>query len=271
MKSMNHYLITIQYDGTAHAGWQRLADNPNTIQQILENALSGLLSETIRITGSGRTDAGVHALCQCADFYCKKEITPDILNTFPAAMSRLLPDSIAVTSITVVGSAFHSRKSCVGKTYAYCTSLHLKPDIFARKYLYCPADTPLKLPHSPVLDYEAMQTAAGLLCGEHDFHAFTSDKSTEKSFVRTLENISIYEKDLSGGRILVMEFTGNGFLYNMVRILAGTLLFVGLNKIPAKNIPAILEAGKREAAGPTLPSNGLFLVRPYYEQSAYHI
>lgn len=261
---MNHYLITIQYDGTTHAGWQRLADNPNTIQQILESALSKLFSETIRITGSGRTDAGVHALCQCADFYCKKDLPYDMLNQFPAAINSLLPDSIAVTSITPVSNSFHSRKSCVQKTYAYCTSLHLKPDIFARKYLYCPADPPLKLTHSPVFDYEAMQTAAGLLCGEHDFHAFTSDKSPDKSFVRTLENISIYEKDLSGGSILVMEFTGNGFLYNMVRILAGTLLFVGLDKIPVSNIPAILKAGKREASGPTLPSNGLFLVQPYY-------
>lgn len=263
---MNHYLITIQYDGAAHAGWQRLADTPNTIQQILETALSKLLSETIRITGSGRTDAGVHALCQCADFYCKNKIADGMINEFPAAVSRLLPDSIAVTSITAVNSSFHSRKSCIRKTYAYCTALDFKPDVFARKYIYCPADTPLRLTSAPVFNHEAMQTAAGLLCGEHDFHAFTSDKSLDKSFVRTLENISIYKKNLFGGSVLIMEFTGNGFLYHMVRILAGTLLLVGLDKIPAENIPDILKAGNRESAGPTLPPNGLFLVQPYYKR-----
>lgn len=261
---MNHYVITLQYDGTAHCGWQRLTAQPNTIQQILEDTLSKYFGETVKISGSGRTDAGVHALCQYADFFCKSTLSPKALSEFPSTINSMLPDSIAVTGISLADKNFHSRKSCIGKTYVYCVSLDLKPDVFIRKYLYNPSDTPLRLANFSFFNMEKMRKAADFLCGTHDFSAFTSDKSKNKSFVRTIREINIYEKNIRQSNVLVMEFTGDGFLYNMVRILAGTLLFAGLEKINPQDIPYILEKGDRALAGPTLPPNGLFLVKPYY-------
>ena len=263
---INHYIITIQYDGAAHNGWQRLKSQPNTVQQIVEDTLSELLKEPIKISGSGRTDSGVHAVCQYADFFCNKKFSAKELDEFPYAVNSILPGSIAVTSITHTDKNFHSRKSCTGKTYAYCVSLDLKPDVFIRKYLYCPSDTPLRLSEKTSFNMEAMKNAADFLCGTHDFSAFTSDKSKEKSFVRTIREIKIYEKAVNQRKILIMEFTGDGFLYNMVRILSGTLLWAGLGKIKSENIPDIIMKGDRALAGPTLPPNGLFLVKPYYNE-----
>lgn len=263
---MNHYIITVQYDGTAHKGWQRLKSQQNTVQQILEDTISDILKEPIKISGSGRTDSGVHAVCQYADFFCVKKFSAKESNEFPYTVNSILPDSIAVTSITHTDKHFHSRKSCTGKTYAYCVSLDLKPDVFIRKYLYCPSDTPLRLSEKPLFNMEAIKKAADFLCGTHDFSAFTSDKSKEKSFVRTIREIKIYEKTVNQNKILIMKFTGDGFLYNMVRILSGTLLWAGLGKIKPENIPNIIMKGDRGLAGPTLPPNGLFLVKPYYNE-----
>jgi tRNA pseudouridine38-40 synthase len=272
---MKHYFITISYDGSAHSGWQRLKDNTDTIQGILENAFSKLCCENIKITGSGRTDAGVHALCQCADFYthCNLILQDTIENTV-TAVNNLLPDSIRVNSIIEledlhIGQPFHSRKSCVKKTYAYLISLCGKPCVFTRKYVYAPCDTPLRLSvnSQPVLDFENMQKVAAALLGTHDFGAFTSDKSKDKSFIRTIENIDFSVKEVFDNKTLVMEFTGNGFLYNMVRILAGTLLFAGLGKITPQQVENALTSGNRQLAGPTLPPEGLFLVKPYYRES----
>lgn len=128
---MNHYLITIQYDGSAHRGWQRLANEPDTVQGILENALSAYFKESIRITGSGRTDAGVHALRQYADFFCRASL--NIQDTqFLTDFNKALPSDIRVTSIRPVSAGFHSRKSAVSKTYTYYTMLSGKPDVFSK-------------------------------------------------------------------------------------------------------------------------------------------
>jgi tRNA pseudouridine38-40 synthase len=273
---MKHYFITISYDGSAHSGWQRLKDNTDTIQGILENAFSKLFCENIKITGSGRTDAGVHALCQCADFYMQGSLVSNQYGTAENAISavnELLPGSIRVTSFmelkNPVRPPFHSRKSCIKKTYAYLVSLETKPCVFTRKYVYNPCDTPLRLPTGSVFepDFENMKKSADILLGTHDFRAFTSDKSADKSFVRTIESIKFHVKEILGSRVLVMEFTGNGFLYNMVRILAGTLLFAGLGKLTPRNIENALTSGNRQLAGPTLPPEGLFLVKPYYREA----
>lgn len=141
---MNHYLITIQYDGSANRGWQRLANEPDTVQGILENALSAYFKESIRITGSGRTDAGVHALHQYADFFCRASL--NIQDTqFLTDFNNTLPSDIRVTGIRPVSAKFHSRKSAVGKIYTYYTVLSDKPDVFSRNYAYCPADTTVPL------------------------------------------------------------------------------------------------------------------------------
>lgn len=175
---MNHYLITIQYDGSAHRGWQRLANESDTVQGILENALSAYFKESIRITGSGRTDAGVHALHQYADFFCRASL--NIQDTqFLTDFNNTLPSDIRVTGIRPVSAKFHSRKSAVGKIYTYYTVLSDKPDVFSRNYAYCPADTPFRLKNAelPPLSYSEMRTAADALCGTHDFTSFTSDKT----------------------------------------------------------------------------------------------
>lgn len=260
---MYHYMITIQYDGSAHHGWQRLSAQPDTIQGILENALSDAMHEPVKITGSGRTDAGVHALRQCADFFCTTPISKNNQQEWIKQINTTLPADIRITGISTVSKAFHSRKSCMQKTYAYCISLSGKPDVFVRKYVYCPADTPLQIPDKTALtlDLAAMDTAAQLLCGTHDFSSFTSDKTPGKSHVRSIDSISFSEKILSSQqKILIIKFTGNGFLYNMVRILAGTLLEVGLGRLSAADIPNILQQQKRSLAGSTLPPNGLFLI-----------
>lgn len=179
---MNHYLITIQYDGSANRGWQRLANEPDTVQGILENALSAYFKESIRITGSGRTDAGVHALHQYADFFCRASL--NIQDTqFLTDFNNTLPSDIRVTGIRPVSAKFHSRKSAVGKIYTYYMVLSDKPDVFSRNYAYCPADTPFRLKNAelPPLSYSEMRTAADALCGTHDFTSFTSDKTPGKS------------------------------------------------------------------------------------------
>lgn len=157
---MNHYLITIQYDGSAHRGWQRLANESRTVQGILENALSAYFKESIRITGSGRTDAGVHALHQYADFFCRASL--NIQDTqFLTDFNNTLPSDIRVTGIRPVSAKFHSRKSAVSKTYTYYTMLSGKPDVFFKNYAYCPADTPFRLKNAdlPPLSYPEMRTA----------------------------------------------------------------------------------------------------------------
>lgn len=263
---MNHYLITIQYDGSAHRGWQRLANEPDTVQGILENALSAYFKESIRITGSGRTDAGVHALRQYADFFCRASL--NIQDTqFLTDFNKTLPSDIRVTSIRPVSAGFHSRKSAVSKTYTYYTMLSGKPDVFFKNYAYCPADTPFRLKNAdqPPLSYPEMRTAADALCGTHDFTSFTSDKTPGKSHVRRIDSVTVDTVTLpSGIELLRFTFCGNGFLYNMVRILSGTLLSVGLGQIPAAQIPAIIEGKSRPLAGPTLPPCGLFLTDVTY-------
>lgn len=263
---MNHYLICVSYLGASFQGWQRLKEQRNTIQQILEDCISELLQEPITIRGSGRTDAKVNAISQYADFFCQASVDADC---FLMKLNHLLPHDIRVKSIQPVSQNFHSRKSCVSKTYQYCVSLDQKPDVFAQRYLLrmqdlMLADNIMKA-HSDMngtytLNIDAMKQAISQLIGNHDFSAFTTDKTPGKSHIRTLFTIELSEKTLeSGKKILIMSFTGNGFLYNMVRILAGTLLMVGLDQMDSKDISNILKAGKRESSGPTLPAHALFL------------
>lgn len=264
---MYHYILKTCYDGTAYNGWQRLKSTPNTIQGRLEETLSTLLLEPVTLRGSGRTDAGVHALAQTADFFCTMPVD---LAVFLQNANELLPADIRILTAAPAPKGFHSRKSCIQKTYAYCISLDARPDVFTTRYLYHPTQPPLMLdfrqnkPNVP--DMNAMQKAAGLLTGTHDFSAFTSDKSN-RPHIRTLSAIDLNIMQKGQGTMLVMCFTGDGFLYNMVRILAGTLLETGYGKQKPEAIPDIMASRKRENAGPTLPANALFLSRTDYGQN----
>ena len=240
---MQNYKLTIQYDGTRYNGWQRQGNTENTIQGKLNEIIGKYLGEEIDIAGSGRTDAGVHAYGQVANFKTEKFLDKD---KFLADINSYLPQDIRIIKVESVDERFHARLSAVSKTYEYVIDNGTVADVFARKYSYR-----IEQP----LDAEKMRKAAGLLTGTHDYISFCGNKKFKKSSVRTVTDISIVE---SGGKIK-LSFTGNGFLQNMVRIMAGTLIEVGLGKRDAESMTDILEAKSREAAGMMAPAEGLFL------------
>ncbi len=240
---MGNYLLILSYDGTRYNGWQRLGSTGNTIQQKVEDALSRLLDQKIEIAASGRTDAGVHARRQVCSFRAETTLScQEIL----ASLRAVLPQDIGAISLEAAALRFHARYNCRGKTYVYRIWRSEAPNVFERSFL---------LPFSKPLDLSAMRAAAALLCGEHDFSAFTSAKHMKRSAVRRIDSIELSEE----GDELRLIFRGNGFLYNMVRILTGTLLSVGTGALSPDSIPAILASGRRENAGPTVPARGLIL------------
>ena len=245
---MRNIKLVLQYDGTRYSGWQSQEHEENTIQGRLTALLERLTGERIHLMGSGRTDAGVHALGQVANFKTESELTCGQLQD---ALNRYLPEDIAVLSVEEAEPRFHSRLNAVRKTYRYRIWTSPVHNVFERKYLY-------ELGQD--LDESAMEEAAALLCGTHDFRAFSSYRRTKKSTVRTLEQFVIERK----GAELCLEFTGNGFLYHMVRILAGTLIEVGLHKKSAEEMKEILASLDREKAGFTAPAQGLCLVNVEY-------
>ena len=243
------YRLLLCYDGTRYRGWQKQGNTPDTLQEKLETLLSRLLCESTEVQGCGRTDAGVHARRQTCSFHTEKPLnTRETL----AALRRYLPEDIAALSLTEADSRFHARLCAKEKTYVYRVRVSDTPDVFARKYVY-------HFPCEP--DLSALRSAAEQLTGTHDFTAFTSDRRVrtgKKSGVRTVYEISaeLAGEDLSELRL---TFRGDGFLYNEVRILAGTLLEVATGKRKAEELPMILSSKDREQAGPTLPPQGLTL------------
>lgn len=248
-------MVVLEYDGTRYDGWQKQGNTENTIQGKLEAVLLRWAGEPVEVHGSGRTDAGVHARRQTANFHIDKtvcrssEMAMEYLN-------RYLPEDIRVLETREMPDRFHSRLSAVQKTYAYYVETSDKKAVFERKYVYGLYERP---------DVEAMRQAAGYLIGEHDFKSFCSNKRMKKSTVRRLERIDIAAE----GTKLVFTYTGNGFLYNMVRILTGTLLEVGLGKRRPEEMKTILEAKNREAAGMTVPPEGLFLMDVEYDRKDF--
>lgn len=247
---MNYRLI-LQYDGTRYDGWQRQGNTDKTIQGKIEEILSRLLGEPIEIFGAGRTDAGVHALGQTANFHTDKKLDPEKLKN---DLNVFLPEDIAVISASTVPARFHSRLNAEGKLYRYRVALGMEKDVFERRQIY-----PLNQP----LDVEAMRMGAKLLLGERDFRGFSTMRKSKKSTVRRLDRIEITE---SRGEV-DLEFEGNGFLYNMVRILTGTLLEIGMGKRKTDSIEKILESGDRTLAGFTAPARGLTLVKVFYPEN----
>ena len=244
---MPNYRLTLCYDGSRYNGWQRQGSTKNTIQEKLETTLSRILGETVEISGSGRTDAGVHARMQTASFRAKSDMPPEVIL---AGLRAHLPEDIGAVSLEIAPPRFHARLSCTGKTYLYRVWVSDAPCVFERKYV---------LPRPGSFDLAKMREAAALLCGERDFAAFSTGK-TKKSTVRRIDEIRVEPC----GPELRLWFSGNGFLYNMVRILAGTLLEIGAGTIQPDDIPAILASRRRENAGPTLPARGLCLWETRY-------
>lgn len=245
---MRNFKIALMYDGSRYKGWQRLGNTDSTIQGKLENVLSRMLETPVEVIGSGRTDAGVHAMGQVANFYAETDLScEEILQH----LRKYLPEDIGVRSVEEVDARFHSRLSAVRKTYEYRIWNSGEPCVFLRRQMWV-------LPEK--LDIEAMRDAAKLLCGTHDFLAFCSNKHFKKSSVRTVEKIDI----AVSGEVLRFSVTGNGFLYNMVRIMVGTLVEVGLGQRTKECIPDILSSRKRENAGAMAPACGLYLMEVQY-------
>jgi len=243
-----NFKIILQYEGTKYQGWQRQDSTGNTIQGKLESLLTRMCGEPVVIQASGRTDAGVHALGQTANFHCSTDMECDRIMEY---MNRYLPEDIGVISVEKVPERFHSRLNAKGKTYRYRVMTGNIPHVFERRYVY---------EHPDELSLEPMKKAASLLLGTHDFKAFTSAKKGKKSTVRSISAIEIEQN----GDEFIFTYTGDGFLYHMVRILTGTLLEIGEGKRSYREIQKILESGKREDAGVLVPAKGLTLMEVYY-------
>lgn len=246
---MRNFKIILQYEGTKYQGWQRQESTKNTIQGKLETILAKMTdNDFVQVDGSGRTDAGVHALGQVANFKINTAKTPAQIMEY---INRYLPEDIAVVDIKEMHERFHSRLNAKGKTYCYRIWNSTMPTVFERRYVYELADE---------LNIDDMRKAAAILVGKHDFKAFTSNKKSKKSTVRTIENISIERK----GKEIVLVYSGDGFLYHMVRILTGTLIEVGFGKRSIESVKELLENGTRDMAGELVPAKGLCLVEVRY-------
>ncbi len=285
--AMKNYRITISYDGTRYSGWQKQGNTENTIQGRIEHILSKWTKESIEIHGSGRTDAGVHALGQVANFKTKRNLpAEDILNH----LNQYLPQDIRILTACETESRFHARLNASRKHYQYRIDNGSIANIFERKYLtrftdrdyfyglaekqekvysFCPKTairTDNLIPPDQIrhIDYDLaiMRQAAEILIGEHDFKSFCDNKHMKKSTVRKIDQIHISE---DASHVMTFDFYGNGFLYHMVRILTGTLLEVGIGLKKPEEMYTILQALSRTAAGFTAPPQGLFLMDVTYE------
>ena len=245
---MKNIKLIISYRGTHYSGWQ-VQTNGITIQETIEKAIKQLTGERINLIGSGRTDAGVHAIAQCANFLTESTIPPD---AFYKAINTKLPDDIRILESQWCDQSFHSRYDAKGKSYIYkiCEDQVVSP--FTTDLAFHVADS---------LDWKAMKEAAAHFIGEHDFRSFMASGSSVKSTVRTIEEISFEKND----SLREITFKGNGFLYNMVRIMVGTLYEVGRHRIAALDIQKIILSKDRSLAGITAPAYGLYLKEVYYE------
>ena len=247
---MNNYKLTLAYDGARYSGWQVQGNTDKTIQGRLTAVLERLLGEEIEVHGSGRTDAGVHAIGQVANFKTKQELLPRKLRE---QLNQYLPEDIVVEAVEPVAPRFHSRLSAVAKTYRYRLWTADVPPVFERKYV-----TVWEQP----INKKDMELAAGYLLGTHDFTSFCGNRHYKKSAVRTIYDIRFIQKE----RELWIEVTGNGFLQNMMRILVGTLLEVGEESRKPEDMKRLLEGRDRSLAGKTMPPQGLCLLEVNYEE-----
>lgn len=252
---MINYRITVQYDGARYRGWQRQKNTDQTIQGKIEAILTRQFGRNIEIDGSGRTDAGVHARGQVANFRLHQAET-DIFEGDPQKLLEILntylPEDIAVIEIKEASDRFHSRLNATEKTYIYRIWNSDIPNVFDRKYVSTIAQT---------LDLLQMRRAAEYLLGTHDFAAFCGNAKMKKSTVRTMYEIEICKI----GPEVRIRYRGNGFLQNMVRIVTGTLVEVGMGERAAEDVKDILESGQRSRAGMMMPPQGLILWEVKYD------
>jgi sporulation integral membrane protein YtvI/tRNA pseudouridine(38-40) synthase len=248
---MRNIRLRLQYEGTRYQGWQKQTSTDNTIQGKMEVLLTKMCGEPVEIAASGRTDAGVHALGQVANFHLPASCAGMSAEEIMAYCNRYLPEDIAVVEVSEAAPRFHSRLNATGKRYRYRIINSQIPDVFWRRYA---AEEP------EALDLDAMRKAAERLLGEHDFKAFTSAKKSKKSTVRRIDEIRI---ERIANRVEFV-FTGNGFLHHMIRILVGTLLEVGKGIRTPENVTDVLKSGDRAKAGALVPAKGLVLEEVFY-------
>ncbi len=292
MAPQRNILLTIKYDGRPFHGWQ-IQPQVETVQGEIEKGLTRLLGVPTTIDGTGRTDAGVHALGQCATFQTEVPIPVERL---AKALTHVLPGGIEIVKAQEVPQGFHARFNAVGKTYLYRLMISQEPELFYRGLFW-------QLDRMP--DVEAMKKAAAHMVGTHDFKCFQAAGGEEKlTTVRTVSDITITshkvpgslfgedhpslygKRNLFGGKqgpeeeqlpqpsgeqatLMDIQVTGDGFLYNMVRIMTGTLVAVGYGKLDPEAIPGIIQGKKREAAGPTAPPYGLYLKQVYFQEEQH--
>lgn len=244
---MTLYKLIIAYDGTNYSGWQ-IQPHAQSIQRCIERALGTILQTSVRVIGAGRTDSGVHALAQCAHF-----IHPDAIccEKVLLSLNGLLPKDIRVLQLEAVEDSFHARYSAKRKIYHYHLHLEQPPDLFKRRFAYCP-----RFP----IDIDLLERATHAFVGTHDFTTFSNRGGTHKSAVRTLHRLSVVEEP--GG--IRLEFEGNGFLYKMVRNIVGALLDICRGKLGVEEIPALFAAKDRRKGAQAAPPEGLFLAEIIY-------
>ena len=259
-----NFLLKIEYDGSGFSGWQRQPET-RTVQGELEAALSQVMGKTVVIHGTSRTDAGVHALGQQASFSGEFGIPTERIAQ--AVNNRLAGKGggigkigrvgdVRILSVCEMPAEFHARFSSLGKRYRYLIGNRPETDIFRRKYCYQVQES---------LDEAAMQKAADFLVGTHDFAGFQASGSTlRETTVRTIYSLTVKRQEQD----IVLEVTGDGFLYNMVRIITGTLVEVGLGRRKPETMTGILESCDRQKAGHTAPPEGLYLVEVFYDEDA---
>ena len=244
---MRNIMLKIEYDGKDFNGWQKQPTKLN-IQGEIERAIKDITGEEVDLIASGRTDAGVHSLGQVANFKTNSNIP---VEKFPIALNTKLKRSIRILEAKEVEERFHSRYNCKKKTYRYIINNSENGTAIYRD---------LEYNFLQKLDVEKMNQAVKKFIGEHDFKGFKASGTSSKSSVRIIYGAKVYKE----GERIIIELTGNGFLYNMVRIISGTLVDVGIGKIKVEDIEDIINSGERERAGKTLPPQGLYLVKVEY-------
>jgi tRNA pseudouridine38-40 synthase len=261
------FKLTLEYDGSSFFGWQVQPDR-RTVQGELERAVAQVTQATARVTGASRTDAGVHALGQVASFAAATRLDAPALKK---ALNAVLPPDVAVVACDEVAAGFHARFDARGKHYTYRILNRQEPS---------PLERDRSLHVREPLDVAAMNEAAQWVVGEHDFSAFETEaslrrreleeqgRSTESASVRRIGEVRVAAAPFARGSLVTLDVAGTGFLYNMVRSLAGTLVQVGRGQRPPNDVREILASRRRARAGPTAPPRGLFLVKVFYDEEA---
>lgn len=245
---MRNVALRLMYDGTNYHGWQ-VQKNEITVAETLEKALTKICGEPVKLTGCGRTDAGVHALRYCANFKTDATIPTDRI---PLAVNALIPPDIAVLDAVEAPDDFNAILSCRKKEYTYrIYNARIRNPMYVNRAYFCPV----------TLDLEAMQEAASKFCGTRDFAAVRSVGTNTKTTVRTVHYCEVSKE----GNMIELRVCANGFLYNMARAITGTVIYAGLGKITPEDIEKILESADRRLAGPTVPAHGLYMTKLWYD------